>query len=161
MAIRVKSMAELEAAMMAEVANAFKKSENDLIEEIKQSIDETVYSYKPVRYKPRSGDLKNTLEAKTVQTSMVVSHNTDKASWFSVADGSKCKDIPEIVTYGAYGTYKGYGIDAHGGDYHDINPSSQEWAKPRDYMKHTEEIVEGNGYQFLEKHLPSYARIKK
>lgn len=159
MAIQIKNMAELEAVMMAEVAKAFKSSENDLIDEIKQSIDETVYNYQPVRYE-RNEDLKNTLEAKTVSTSMVVSHNTDKASWFSVKDGSDRKDIPEIVTYGAYGTYNGYGIDAHGGDYHNINPSSQTWAKPRDYMKHAEEKVEGNGYQFLAGHLPSYATIK-
>lgn len=158
MGIIVSSIAELEAVMMAEVANAFKKSENDLIEEIKQSIDETVYNYKPDRYE-RSGDLKNTLEAKTVQTSMVVSHNTDKASWFSVKDGSSRKDIPEIVTYGAYGTFVGEGVDAHGGIYHKIIPSLQEWAKPRDYMQHAEEIVEGNGYQFLQGHLPSYAKI--
>lgn len=155
----INSVAELELALMSETEKIFQKSENDLINEIKDSIDEVVYSYEPDRYW-RSGGLKNSLVANTVPTSLIVTHDVNKTTWFSVKDGKKRKDIPEIVTYGGYGRYRGYGVDAYGGDFHDIDPAPwKEWAKPRDYMQHAEEKVIANGYAFIRKHLPSYATI--
>ena len=156
----INSVAELEMALMSEAEKIFKRSEKDLINEIKDSIDEVVYySYTPKRY-DRNYELKKTLVANTVPTSLVVTHDTSKSSWFSVKDGSKRTDIPEIVTYGGYGTFKGEGIDAHGSKYHDIDPASwKAWAKPRDYMQHAEDKIIANGYAFIKKHLPSYATI--
>lgn len=169
MAIQVSSIAELERAMMKETQKFMEKSSNKLINEIKQSVDETVYSYKPDRYK-RTKQLKKTLRLDKQQsmsglrkTTIVVNHDTDNAVWFSVGSGKLRKDIPEIVTYGGYGTIKGRGIYAYGSDYHDINPSrGGEWAKPRDYMKHAEEKLDGDGYltRCLQPHLPSYITIK-
>lgn len=171
MAIQVSSIAELERVMMEQTQKFMEKSSNKLINEIEQSIDETVYSYNPDRYK-RTKQLQKTLRLDKQQStsglkkaSIVVNHNTDNAVWFSVGSGKLRKDIPEIVTYGAYGTIKGRGIYAYGSDYHDINPSleqSKEWAKPRDYMKHAEEKLEGYGYlnRCLQSHLPSYVIIK-
>ena len=143
-------------------------SEDNLIEEIKQSLDETVYSYEPDRY-IRTNQLKDTLEldesqsiTSTTQASMVVNHNTDNAVWFSVANGEIRKDIPEIVTYGAYGTFAGRGVYVYGSDEHTINPRGRVWGKPRDYMKHAEEKLEGYGYlnRCLSPHLPSHITVK-
>ena len=169
MAIVVSSIAELERVMMEETQKFMEKSSNKLINEIGQSIDETVYNYKPDRY-IRTKQLKKTLRLDKQQSmsglrkaSVAVNHNTDNAVWFSVGSGNIRKDIPEIVTYGAYGTIKGCGINAYGSDYHDIDPSrGGEWAKPRDYMKHAEEKLEGYGYlnRCLQPHLPSYVTIK-
>jgi hypothetical protein len=157
----INSVSELHLALMSETEKIFKKSEKDLINEIKDSIDEVVYdSYDPIRYN-RSGDLKNTLVANTQNTTLIVSHDINKASWFSVKDGKKFKDVPDVVVgQKKYGTFKGYGIDAHGGDYHDIEPTSwKAWARPRDYMQHAENKIIANGYAFIRKHLPTNVTI--
>lgn len=156
----IKSVADLELILAKEVNKIFQKSEKDLIKEIQKSIDEVVYTYDPVRY-DRSGDLKKTLQANTYNTELIVDHDKSKAGWFSVKDGSKFTDVPEVVTgQKKYGTFVGEGIDAHGSKYHDIRPESwRAWARPRDYMQQAEENIEANGYQFIRKHLPSYATL--
>lgn len=158
----IKSVADLELILAQEVNKIFKRSEQDLVKEIQNSIDEVVYkAYTPtVRYN-RSGDLKNTLRAHTYNTELIVDHDKSKAGWFSVKDGKKFTDVPEVVTgQKRYGTFRGYGVNAHGGNFHDIEPASwKEWSKPRDYMKHAEESIEANGYKFIRKHLPSYATL--
>lgn len=168
MAIQVSSIAELQRVMMEQIQECMEKSSDNLIGEIKQSLDETVYNYEPDRY-IRTNQLKDTLEldesqsiTSTTQASMVVNHNTDNAVWFSVANGEIRKDIPEIVTYGAYGTFVGQGVYAYGSDEHTINPRGQVWSKPRDYMKHAEEKLEGYGYlnRCLSPHLPPHITIK-
>ena len=167
MAIQVSSIAELQQIMMQQTQEFMNKSADNLIDEIKQSIDETVYDYNPVRY-DRTKGLQNSLEADPSvsgggsQASIRIQHNTSGGNWFSVADGQGRFDIPEIVTYGAYGTFRGTGIDAHGGDYHDINPSGTAWGKARDYMQHAEDKLDGGGYlnRCLSPHLPSYVTIK-
>lgn len=167
MAIQVSSIAELQRVMMQQVQEAMDKSADSLIDEIKQSINETVYSYQPDTYK-RSKDLQKTLEidpsvsGNSTQASIRVQHNTSKAGWFSVKDGQGRFDIPEIVTYGAYGTFVGKGIEAYGRTYHTINPSGTEWGKPRDYMQHAEDKLDNGGYlnRCLRPHLPSYVTIK-
>ena len=168
MAIQVSSISELQRVMMAQVQECMEKSSDNLIEEIKQSLDETVYNYEPDRY-IRTNQLKDTLEldesqsiTSTTQASMVVNHNTDNAVWFSVANGEIRKDIPEIVTYGAYGTFAGQGVYVYGSDEHTINPRGRVWGKPKDYMKHAEEKLEGYGYlnRCLSPHLPPHITIK-
>jgi hypothetical protein len=169
MAIQVSSIAELQRIMMEQVHEAMKDSENDLIDEIKQSIDEVVYSYNPVRY-DRSEDLKNTLELDDAQSklgigtaSITINHNKKKANWFSVKDGSKYNYVPETVVNGKYGAFKGEGIFAHGSEYHDIDPKyGTSWSKPRDYMKHTQKKLENGGYltRCLSPHLPPHITIK-
>lgn len=169
MAIQVSSIAELEKVMMEQIQEYMEKSSDNLIDEIKQSLDETVYNYKPDRY-IRTYQLKDTLEldesqstTSNTQASMVVNHNTNNAVWFSVANGEIRKDIPEIVTgQKKYGTFVGQGVYAYGSDDHTINPLGQDWSKPRDYMKHAEEKLEGYGYlnRCLSPHLPSYITIK-
>lgn len=167
MAIQVSSIAELQQVMMQQTQEFMDKSADNLIDEIKQSIDETVYSYPKTTYN-RSKDLQNTLEVDpsvsggAIQASIRVQHNTSNASWFSVKDGQGRFDIPEIVTYGAYGTFVGKGIEAHGRSYHEINPSGTEWGSPRDYMQHAEDKLDGGGYlnRCLSPHLPSYVTIK-
>lgn len=168
MAIQVSSIAELQKVIMEQIQECMEKSSDNLIGEIKQSLDETVYNYEPDPY-IRTYQLKDTLEldesqstTSNIRASMVVNHNTDNAVWFSVANGKIRKDIPEIVTYGAYGTFVGKGIYAYGRDEHTINPSGQDWSKPRDYMKHAEEKLEGYGYlnRCLSPHLPPHITIK-
>ena len=168
MGIRISSFAELQQVIMQQTQEFMDKSVDNLIDEIKQSIDETVYSYQPVVRYNRSKDLQNTLEADPsvsgngTQASIRVQHNTNNASWFSVKDGQGRFDIPEIVTYGAYGTFRGEGVEAHGGSYHDIDPSGTAWGKERDYMQHAEDKLDGGGYltRCLSPHLPSYVIIK-
>lgn len=168
MAIEIKSVADLELVLAQEVQKIFQKSEKDLIKEIQKSIDEVVYqAYTPTIRYDRSGDLKKTLKAKTYNTELIVDHDKSKAGWFSVKDGKKFTDVPEVVTghtedgkIAKYGTFKGEGIDAHGSNIHDIRPESwRAWARPRDYMQQAEENIEANGYQFIRKHLPSYATL--
>jgi hypothetical protein len=82
--------------------------------------------------------------------------------YFSVKDGSRRIDIPEIVTgQKKYGTFIGQGVYAYGSDEHTINPSGQAWSKPRDYMAHAEQKLEGYGYlrKCLANHLPSHITI--
>jgi hypothetical protein len=167
MAIQVSSIEELKRVMMQQTQEFMNKSADNLIDEIKESIDETVYSYQPDTYN-RSKDLQNTLEAdpsvsgNDTQASIRVQHNTSKAGWFSVKDGQGRFDIPEIVTYGAYGTFVGEGIEAHGRKYHTINPKGTEWGKPRDYMQHAEDKLDNGVYlkRCLSSYLPSYVTIK-
>lgn len=168
MAIQVSSIAELQRVMMKQVQEAMEKSADSLIDEIKQSIDETVYNYEPVRY-IRTNQLKDSLELdesqsslSSTQTSITVKHNTNNALWFSVANGNIRKDIPEIVTYGAYGTYKGRGVYYNGSSYHNIDPlQNRKWGKSRDYMAHAEEKLKNGGYlnRCLSPHLPSHITI--
>ena len=169
MSIQVSSIAELQQVMMEETKKAMDKSSNELINEIKQSVDEVVYSYSPVRY-DRTHQLRETLEVDNsqsvsdgTQASIVINHNTGKAGWFSVKDGQGRTDIPEIVTYGGYGYFYGEGLDVYGSSFHNINPSvGRSWSKSRDYMKHAEEKLDGGGYlnRCLSPYLPSYVTIK-
>jgi hypothetical protein len=159
MAIVVSSIAELQRVMMEQVKEAMDESVEDLKDEIKESIDEVVYDYQPERYE-RTKTLKDSLaqigsSLTTRSASITVGHDTSQMDYFSVQDGSRRIDIPEIVTYGAYGTFKGQGVYAYGSDYHDIDPSKgREWSKPRDYMAHAEQKLEGYGY--LRKCLANY-----
>lgn len=163
MTMQVSSIAELEQLMISETQKAMDASSNDLIEEIKQSIDEVVYSYSPVRY-GRTHALRESLESHSGggggDASLLVNHNTGNAGWFSVKDGSGISTIPEIVTYGGYGTFVGWGEYAHGNAWHNINPSGA-WAGARDYMQHAEDKLDGGGYlhRCLSPYLPPYARI--
>ena len=166
---QVSSIAELQQVMMEETKKAMDKSSNDLIDEIKQSIDEVVYSYDPIRYE-RSDDLKESLELNenassctSDSASITIQHNLNKTHWFSVKNGNNVQYIPEIVTEGKYGIFKGEGIFAHGSEYHDIDPRfGTSWSKPRDYMKHAKEKLDGGGYlnRCLSPYLPSYVTVK-
>ena len=167
MSIQVSSIAELQAEIIRQTQEFMNKSSDSLIDEIKQSVDEVVYSYKPHKY-GRTNDLRDSLEVDPsvsgggTQASIRVRHNTSNTNWFSVADGQYRMDIPEIVTHGAYGTFYGEGIEAHGVKYHTIDPNGTEWGKERDYMQHAEEKLDGDGYlnRCLSPYLPSYVTIK-
>lgn len=168
MSRQVSSIAELQQVMMEETKKVMDKSSNELINEIKQSVDEVVYNYSPVKY-DRTHQLRESLEVDNSQSvsdgsqaSIVIHHNTSNGGWFSVADGQYRMDIPEIVTHGAYGTFYGEGIEAHGVKYHTIDPNGTEWGKERDYMKHAEEKLDGGGYlnRCLSPYLPSYVTVK-
>ena len=164
---QVSSIAELQAEIMRQTQEFMNKSADSLVDEVKQSVDEVVYSYQPNTY-GRTKNLRDSLEVDPsvsgggTQASIRVQHNTSKANWFSVADGQGRFDIPEIVTYGAYGTFVGEGIEAHGRKYHTINPNGTAWGKPRDYMQHAEDKLDDGGYltRCLSPHLPSYVTIK-
>ena len=165
MGIVVNSIAQLQAIMMQQVKQAMDESVEDLKNEIEESIDEVVYDYTPVRYE-RNMTLKNSLaqtgsSLSTHSASITIGHDTGEMDYFSVKDGTKRRDIPEIVTYGAYGTFKGVGVDAYGSDLHDIDPSKGGWSKPRDYMSHAEQKLEGYGYliRCLEDYLPPHITI--
>ena len=166
----VSSIAELQMEMMRQVKEIMDKSVLDLEDEIKESIDKVVYEgYKNphMRY-DRTNTLKNSLSQTgssltARNASITIGHDPSQMDYFSVKDNSRRMDIPEIVTgQKKYGTFKGRGVYAYGGDYHDINPSKGiGWSKPRDYIAHAEQKLEGYGYlrKCLENHLPPHITI--
>lgn len=171
MAVTVSSIEELQKVMMQQVHEAMEKSSDELINEIQKSMDEVVYSYKPSYYS-RTYSLKKTLESdykksywNHLKASILIHHNKfgDNAEWTSVKSGNHYRNVPETVTQGKYGTFYGVGADE---EYHNINPNTRNalltWSKPRDYMKHAEEKLGGDGYlkRCLKPHLPSHITIK-
>lgn len=176
MAIQVSSIAELERVMMEQIHEAMKDSEDDLIDEIKQSIDEVVYQayQNPHQKYKRTYSLKETLRSNPASSkynskraTIAISHDKTQSDWYSVKSGNHYYNVPERVVEGSYGTFNGIGKAtpySQDGERHNINPSasdSQKWSKPRDYMKHAEEKLEGDGYlnKCLARHLPSHMKI--
>lgn len=167
MAIVVSSIAELKRVMMEQVHEAMERASDDLIDEIKDSIDTVVYDYNPRRYE-RTESLKKSLRLNPqqskhniVRATITIDHDKNSATWASVKSGKRYRYAPETVTYGKYGTYVGEGAD---GEYHKILPDEPEnkvWSKPRDYMAHAKQQLEGDGYlrKCLDDHLPPHITI--
>ena len=138
MSIQVSSIEELKEQMMSIVGNAMVRVERSVKDEIKNNIDKTVYeAYTPKQYQ-RTFKLRDSVEADTeyVNSRKVttrVYHDVfgNSKKWYSVHTGNEISAIPEIVSYGRYGTFKGVGYD---GQYHNINPRATTWGKPRYYM---------------------------
>lgn len=176
MAIVVKSIAELKRVIMEQVHKAMEESSNELIKEIQDSVDEVVYdAYQNSKMKyERTYSLKETLRSNsadskynTRRATIAINHDKKQSDWYSVKSGNHYYNVPETVVYGRYGTFTGYGKAtpySADGEKHYILPNAlhnHKWSKPRDYMRHAEEKLEGYGYlnKCLARHLPSHIRI--
>lgn len=140
MIIQVSSIAELQRVIMEETQRAMIKTEDDMVMIIGDRIDKEVYqAYTPNSYN-RTGDLKSSLDTGTCVWSpqriqSYIRHDPYYANWRSVKYGTKFSSVPEVVSYGGYGTFNGEGYD---GQRHTLNPSGTQWGKPRYYMYMTD-----------------------
>lgn len=153
MAIQVSSISELQKVMMSMVKSAMKSESDWLVNYTKDIVQETVYdAYEPDMY-DRTFQLKDSVDivktkASVDSYSMTVGHNLKGIYWHSVKDYHKV-GVPEIVTYGKYGTYIGGGYDQYGNyTYHDITPNGT-YSRPRPYMDKTVEKLKSND-EYLE-----------
>ena len=157
MAIRISSIEELKRVMMEETQRAMIKTEDNMVMDIGEQINKEVYQkYTPKVYQ-RTGALKSSLNVGTYEVSperirSYVNHDTDYADWYSVQDGSKFSGVPEVVSFGYYGTFNGEGFD---GRIHHLNPSGTAWGKPRYYMY----LIDREYMDSLSWHLPSSCRV--
>ena len=176
MAIVVKSIAELQRVMMEQVHKAMEESSDELINEIQDSVDEVVYkAYQnsEMTYE-RTKSLQKTLRSNpadskhnTQRATIAIDHDKKQSDWYSVKSGNHYYNVPERVVNGHYGTFTGIGKAtpySADGQKHNIVPNARhnhQWSKPRDYMKHAEEKLEGYGYlnKCLVRHLPSHIKI--
>lgn len=150
MAIQVSSIAELQRAIMQQVSQGIQKTEDYLINETKDTINEVVYkAYTPDKYK-RTYVLRDSVQVTNRRQGMnsygvTIGHN-DTANWFSIGEGITY-DTPSIVTYGTYGTFIGMADDQFGTyRYHDTTPDGT-YSKPRRYMDVTvEKLEQGDKY---------------
>ena len=141
----VKSIAELQKAMMDMVNNAIEDTSDFLIKETTDMIKKTVYdAYIPIYY-----DRTHTLEYSVGATnksycSITIGHFP--SYWHSIQQGV-INEVPQIVTSGSYGTYIGMGENQHGEYiYHNTTPDGS-YGRPRPYMDRTvEELKSGNKY---------------
>lgn len=148
MAIQVNSIAELQKVMMDMVEDAMDDTSDFLVDKTREIIDKTVYDvYKP-KYYHRTNYLRDSVdiidfERSNKRYSMTIGHNKDNFDWFSIGEHT-IDYVPEIVTYGKYGTYRGYGTDQMGiWRYHDTTPSGS-YSKPRPYMDKTVKALKSN-----------------
>lgn len=147
----VKSIAELKKAMMNLVKDSMDENKDWLIQETKDKVDEVVYDiYDPVRYF-RTNYLKDSIDIindkqSSRRYSITVGHNLDNRDWFSIGEFT-INYVPQIVTYGKYGTFIGMAYDQFG-NYtpHDTTPKGS-YSRPRPYMDKTvEELKSNNKY---------------
>ena len=150
MVIQVNSIAELQRVMMEQVSQAMQQTEDFVIEETKDAVNQTVYQqYTPDRYK-RTYALRDSIQITERYRGaggcgMVVGHN-GSASWFSIGEGTT-SDVPSIVTNGNYGTFVGMADDQFGNySWHDTTPKGS-YCKPRNYMEEAvQSLMAGNKY---------------
>ena len=154
MAIQVSSIAELQQVMMQQVKEAMQRTEYYVLAQTKTTIDKEVYNkYQPNTYY-RTYYLRDSVDVVDRNSgrnyySMTVGHQP-QADWFSIGEHT-IKYVPEIVTYGKYGTYIGYGLDQFGNmRYHNTTPNGA-YSKPRPYMSKTVDTLK-NRNKYL-KHL--------
>jgi hypothetical protein len=157
MAIVVSSIAELQRVMMEETQRAMIKTEDTMLEDISERINKEVYqAYTPKVYE-RTGDLKRSLNSGTYEVNpqrirSYVNHDPNYANWYSVKDGTRFEGVPDVVSFGYYGTFEGVGYD---GQMHRINPNGTAWGKPRYYMY----LTEREYMDALSWHLPYSCRV--
>lgn len=136
MAIQVSSIAELQRMMMQQVQEAMDNTSHWLINEVKDSVDKTVYEVYDPKVYDRTNTLINSIDITDTQRSnryysMTVGHQP--SYWHSIQQGS-INYAPQIVTYGKYGTYIGMGENQHGEYvYHNTTPRGA-YSRPRPYM---------------------------
>lgn len=154
MAIQVSSIAELQRVMMQQVMQGIQDTEDFLVNEAKDAVNETVYKqYDPDKYK-RTYVLRDSIQITNRHSNLnncgvTVGHN-DTANWFSIGDGITY-DTPSIVTYGKYGTFKGWADDQFGNYIlHNTTPKIA-YGKPRRYMDEAVQSLK-SGDKYL-KHL--------
>lgn len=150
MAIQVSSIAELQRVMMQQVQEAMDNTSHWLVNEVKDTVDKTVYdAYNPDVY-DRTDTLMNSLDITDTQRSnkyysMTVGHQP--SYWHSIGQGV-INYVPYIVHYGKVGTYVGMGENQHGHYvYHNTSPNGRAYGRPRPYMDNAvQSLKAGNKY---------------
>ena len=152
MAKQVSSITELQQLMMQMVEDAMDDSADWVVKETKEMVDKVVYiAYTPKVY-CRTDYLKDSIDVVDMSRSrrhysMTIGHNKDGLDWWSISEHA-INYVPTIVTYGAVGTYVGWGDDQFGRRrYHNIQPKGKAYGRPRPYMDRTVETLKsGNKY---------------
>ena len=150
MAIQVSSIAELQKVMMQQVQEAMDNTSHWLLNEVKDTVDKTVYdAYSPTVY-GRTNTLINSIDITESQgsnryCSITVGHQP--SYWHSIGAGA-INYVPHIVHYGKTGTYEGMGENQYGHYvYHSIHPKGTPYGRPRPYMdKAVKSLKSGNKY---------------